>query len=145
MEAEQLKWTACPARERPLAAIGAVAIILAISAATWLSFGPAWAAGATIVLIAALNRFFFASEFSMDAEAITARYPLRRQQLRWADVRRFVHDRHGGYLSTRARPSRLDGYRGMHLLFGSDRGAVIEAIEHRVTPTVAEGGRACPG
>ena len=34
-----------------------------------------------------------------------------RQRLRWPDVRRFVHDAHGGYLSTRARPSTLDAFR----------------------------------
>ena len=40
-----------------------------------------------------------------DADGITARYPLRSQRCRWADVRRFMADAHGGYLSTRSRRS----------------------------------------
>jgi hypothetical protein len=83
---------------------------------------------ALLVLIAALNRFYFPSTFQLDKEGITARYPLRRKRERWDRLRRFVHDEYGGYLSSRAQPSRLDAYRGIHLLFGQQREAAIKHI-----------------
>ena len=87
-----------------------------------------WSAAALLVLVTALNRFYFRSRFQIDPEGITARYPLRSQRCRWADVRRFMVDAHGGYLATRSKRSWLDAYRGLHILFGRQRPAVIEQI-----------------
>lgn len=122
-------WRAHPARERSAAALLAVIVILAVCGAVLLSAGSVgWAAGSAVILVVALNRFFFPSRFAIDADGITASYPLRSQRMTWVGLRRFVFDRHGGYLSTRARRSWLDAYRGMHVLFGSSRDAVIERI-----------------
>ncbi len=130
-EAKQImSWRAHPARERRAHAVGAGVAILALSLATFAMFVHfAWAPLAAGLLVVSLNRFFFPSSFTIDEEGITAQYPLRRLRLRWIDVRRFVHDRNGGYLSTRARPSRLDAYRGMHLLFGEQREAIVQCIQ----------------
>ena len=84
-------------------------------------------------LVVALNRFFFPSRFRIDPEGITARFPFQTQRLRWAEIRRFVVDEHGGYLSTRSKLSRLDAYRGLHILFGRHRQAVIDSIRTHLT------------
>ncbi len=130
---EEFKWQAHPARERPRAALLAGAIIVALGAVVWVSFGAVWAVGSVLLLVASLSRFFLASRFSIDGDGISARYPLRRARLRWAEIRRFVQDHHGGYLSTRARPSRLDAYRGMHLLFGTQRQRAIQHLQAHLT------------
>ncbi len=128
-----LSWRAHPARERRAQAMGAWAVILALSFATYAMFNHvAWPLLAAGLLIISLNRYFFPSRFTIDEEGITARYPLRQLHLRWADVRRFVHDRNGGYLSTRARPSRLDAYRGMHLLFSEQRETIVQCIQRLI-------------
>lgn len=115
-----------------MAALGLV-IILSMCAAILLAFGPYWAVGSLFILMLSLNRFFLPSRFSMDACGITAQFPLRRKHLRWRDVRRFLHDRHGGYLSTRSRASRLDAFSGMHLMFGSQREEVMQRIRTGMT------------
>ncbi|MHC5024030.1 MAG: hypothetical protein ACYTGG_08970 [Planctomycetota bacterium] len=129
----EFSWRAHPARERGARTVAAVVIIAAASGGVVLAAGvPGWsvtlAVVAASVLVLATNRFFFPSRFTIDREGITARYPLRTMHRRWSDLRRFVHDRDGGYLSTRARASRLDGYQGMHILFGDQREAVIDRI-----------------
>ena len=116
-----------------MAAMAAGLIILAAAAMVWASFGVAWGLASAIVLVLALHRFFFPSRFSIDDEGIGARYLLRHQRLRWRDVRRLLHDEHGAYLSTRVRPSRLDAYVGMHILFGQHRDEVIRRIRERMT------------
>ncbi len=125
---EEFSWQAHPARERVGGALAGVGVIAAVGGAVYLSFGGGWSSLSVIVLVGALNRFFFPSRFTIDPDGITARYPLRNQRFRWGDLRRWAVDRHGCYLSTRARRSRLDAYRGMHVLFGRHREAVLEGI-----------------
>jgi hypothetical protein len=92
-----------------------VAVFAALTAV--LMQHPAWAVVAVLILLLMLNRFYFPSQFKIDDEGITALFPLRRQRLRWSELRWFRHDDQGGYLSTRIRPGWLDGRRGMHLVF----------------------------
>lgn len=128
-----LTWSAHPARERAAAtaiALGAVAA-LAVAAGV-LGGGVGWGLLAAAFLVLALNRFLLPSRFEIDDEGITARYPLRRQRARWTELRRVVHDRHGAFLSRRARPSRLDAFAGLHVLFGAERVRVLEAIRARL-------------
>ena len=75
-------WRAHPAHARPVAAMAAGLIILAVAAAVWVSFGVAWGLASAMVLVLALHRFFFPSRFSIDQEGIVAHYLLRHQRLR---------------------------------------------------------------
>lgn len=130
---EEFTWRAHPARERLPIAIAALMLVLAISIAIFISVDSYWWAGLSfLVLLVALNRFFFPSNFHINSQGITARYLLKTQKLAWKEIRRFILDSHGGYLSTRAIPSRLDPYRGMHILFGPHREAVVKQIRARL-------------
>ena len=125
----EFNWQAHPATERVGAALGAAATMVAAAAAIFVSFQSiAWSGLALAVLVLALNRFYFPSRFQIDSDGITARHPLRSQRFRWDDIRRFVVDARGGYLSTRSKRSWVDAHRGLHILFGSQREAVIEQI-----------------
>ncbi len=127
--AESYSWSAHPARERRGSAIISILVIAGLAyAAGRCGQHPGWSLLALLALVLALNRFFFPSHFTIDQGGITARYPLRRSRVEWRQLRRFVHDTRGGYLSTHATPSRLDPYRGLHLLFGNRRAGVIERI-----------------
>lgn len=134
----EFSWQAHPARERIGAAALALGVIGAVAGVVLLSFQSlAWATAACLVLLAALSRFFFPSRFMIDADGITARYLLRTQQIKWRDIRRFVQDDRGGYISTRAKRSWLDAYRGMHILFGTHRETVIKRIRARLADGAA--------
>ena len=123
------KWSAHPARERAVAALAASIAVLGFGALIGIASGAVgWGVVSVAVLLASLNRFFLPSRFSIDDDGITARYPLRSQRFRWGEIRRFIVDNRGGYLSTRARRSRFDAFSGMHVLFGPDRRSVIEHI-----------------
>jgi hypothetical protein len=134
-EPTQFSWCAHPARERRGPAIAGLAIVAAFAAAVWVAFGSTtWAVFSAVVLVAALNRFYFRSRFDIDADGITARFPLRTKRVRWADTRRFVVDDNGGFLSPRATRSRIDAWRGLHVLFGSQREPVIGRIRAHLAP-----------
>ena len=130
---DSFSWHAHPAVERRGAALRAAGVILIFAATIAWSFqSAAWGIFSLVALVAALHRFFFPSRFTIDAEGITARYPLRTLHLDWSAVRRLVTDGRGAYLSTRRRRSWLDGYRGMHVLFGRDRAAVVARLKARL-------------
>ena len=126
---EEFSWHAHPASERKSAATAASFVVLAIASAVWISSQSLLLVGLGVaMLLAALNRFFLRSRFSIDQNGITARFPLRIQRLKWRDTRRFLVDERGGYLSSRSKRSWLDAYRGLHVLFGSHRTQVIARI-----------------
>jgi hypothetical protein len=127
-----VSWTAHPARQRPRAAIAAATIVLLVGMATWFSFGEFWGIGAVVILTASLNRFFLPSRFEVNEHGFVARFPLRTQRIEWREVRRFVTDEHGGYLSTRAVASRMDAFRGVHLLFGAERQTIVDRIPTQI-------------
>ncbi len=107
-----------------------VGVIFVLAAVIWLTTNAMYSVLAVVILVVALNRFFFPSRFQLDDDGITARYPLGRSRLEWSDVRRFVHGPDGAFLATRAVSGRYDR-RGVHLLFGSGdagRDAVVPQI-----------------
>lgn len=129
---ESFAWSAHPARERPVAASIAVVVILALGAAASFTFGWMWGGVSVVVLVLSLNRFFLPSRFVMTDRGIVAHYPLCRVERQWQDIRRFLHDATGGYLSTRSRATRMDAFSGMHVLFGRNREEIIAQIRQHL-------------
>ena len=128
-----LSWQVHPARNRPgiaLCAAGVIALAAWICADLMEHFG--WAVLAVVVLVVGANRFFFPTRYELDDEGITARFPLKTSRYRWAELRRFVYDRSGGFLSPRAKRSFLDEYRGISLLFPDDSQEIIQEICNRL-------------
>lgn len=131
VETEQdLIWRVHPARERPVAAVFA---LLVIAAVCWLVAllmeSPWWAILPAVFFLLTLQRFFFPNEFRIDREGITAESAFAKTRFHWSEIRRFRHDEHGGFLSTRRRSSMFDGFRGMHLVFQNNHDQVVARIQ----------------
>jgi hypothetical protein len=125
-------WSVHPMRERPPLALAAILIITLAATLCGALAGPLYSLLAVLLLIAALNRFFFPSKFTLDDHGLTAEHPWRTTRIAWSEVRRFNHDRHGGYLSRRKNASRWDAYRGVHILFGANGEEAVREIDaHR--------------
>jgi hypothetical protein len=107
-------------------------LILALAGAVFVSAGPAWGIVTVLVLVLALNRFYFPSRFVIDRHGVAARYLLSRKRYEWSAVRRFLWDSRGAWLSTRGRRSWLDAHSGLTVLFGSHRQEVIQLIRRHM-------------
>lgn len=130
---KEFAWRAHPARERLGSAIAVSFVILGIILAIYYSFESiTWSVISLIVLVLSLNRFFFPSQFKVDNNGITAKYFFSRQRYDWKDIRRYLSDRYGVYLSTRRQSSRFDSFRGMNILFGQNREEVLKQIQAKV-------------
>jgi hypothetical protein len=137
--APELAWSAHPFRERLLAGTLSSLLILALSATIYVSFGSlAWSILAVVVLVLALNHFYFPSRFVIDEDGITARYLLSRKHYQWSSVRGFLWDRRGAYLSTRGRRSWLDAYSGLTVLFGPNQAEVMKLIRRHMDEATSQ-------
>ena len=136
---EILSWRVHPFRERFGAACFAVSVLLAMAwLAAELMQSLWWAVMAVLFLAASLNRFFLPSEFQIDNDGVTVRSFFKVSRLRWLQIRRFLHDKHGGFLSTRTKASFFESFRGIHLLFGENREAVVNRIRSHMNMEDAE-------
>ncbi|MCK5330345.1 MAG: hypothetical protein KAK01_02975 [Candidatus Marinimicrobia bacterium] len=130
---DQFSWQAHPARQKQTNMVIAIVVISAIAILVYLlSNTLLWSTFSALVLIIALQRFFFPSRFKIDSKGITAQYFIGKKYFDWQYIRRFNYDVNGGYLSTRKIPTRLDAYRGMHLYFNEDRTEIIKRIEEKI-------------
>jgi hypothetical protein len=131
--APELSWKAHPFKERHLAGILTSLLILALGASIFVATGSlAGSVLGILVLVLALNRFYFPSRFEIDPEGISAHYLLSRERYEWSSVRRFLWDRRGAYLSTRARASWLDAYRGLTVLYGAHQAEIMKLIRRHM-------------
>ena len=134
----RMVWRVWPARERVGKSVFALVLIFltavvvgmyACGSGGTVMEGVLWGVGSLIVFGLTLSSYFFPSEFVIDEEGIVAKFPMRQKRMKWRDIRRFVHRDGLGYLSTRSRVSRLDGYRGISIRFGDDEEKVAGRIE----------------
>jgi hypothetical protein len=126
----EFQWTVHPARERPVAAVGAAAIIALFAGATYVfSERESWALFVTGVFCLAMNRFFFPTVYRFTADGVAARFPLlRTRTLSWSEARRIDLGSHAAWISPCRRRSWREHRRGVHILFGRRRERVLREL-----------------
>ena len=130
---KDLVWQAHPARERPGMTLALVAFLAALFAAVWLAFRePLFVALSVAVLGSALAPWFLPTTYRLDDGGASERRAGWKRARRWAEVRRVDADPRGATLSPFDRPSWLDPYRGMRLLFAGNRDEVLAALEEKL-------------
>jgi hypothetical protein len=137
-----LTWRVHPARHRLRTTCFVFVIIGALA---WLSADLMndfwWAVIACLVVGVSLRNFLLPGEFRIDSAGVSVRRLAWTRCYPWRDVRRFLHDANGGFISPRARSSVMDLFRGMHLVFDGNRELVVAAVERsmRVSSTCNDG------
>ncbi len=144
---DQFVWRAHPARDRLTAATAGMVVIVAVGVLVVAichldGLSPTisifWGFAAMGFVLATVSRFYFPSRFVLDDSGIIADYPLRTMRLRWSDVRRFAFDGRGGVLSRRARPSVIDGFQSIALIFPPEsRDDAIQRIRGRIPANIS--------
>jgi len=128
-----LQWRVHPARDRLAAAFFALTVIAVVAMLSAALMQSLWWGGLAFAFqMVTLRRFFLPSEFRLDGEGVSASNVWSKQRYRWGEIRRFLCDGRGGFLSTCRQNSMLDLFRGMHLLFDDDRETVIARINERI-------------
>jgi hypothetical protein len=127
-----------PARDQPLRLALALTLIAAVVASLAAAWGGAlFAALGAFVLLAAIAPFLFPTRYRLSEEGVEAEFLGQKRARPWREIRRVVPDRNGVLLSPFARPSLLDGPRGLYLRVGArapEREAVLAYVRAHVTP-----------
>ena len=110
-------WVSHPLREEPAAKSAAlVVVILGVSLIVGMSFqSGAFAFVALALLVVAMARYFFATRYVLDEAGVGISHLGVRRHYAWAQFRRVARHPNGVFLSTFAKPHRLDPFRGQFL------------------------------
>lgn len=124
----EMQWKSCPAKMYPKKAFLGWFIIIIVGffiSTTSVIMGI----GLTAILIATQATFLFTSSFVITGEGVVAKYPIRKKQYTWEQIRRVKFFKDACFLFSRKKPSNMDGWSGMTLFYGDKRDAVVEAIK----------------
>ncbi len=94
---------------------------------------PGLAALAVVMIAAAVAPFWLPTRYRIDDGGIEERRWPRRRRRSWPELRRVEVGPRALLVSPFARPSWLDRYRGMVIMFdGGDRAAIVAAVRARI-------------
>lgn len=130
---EPLRWTAHPAAERPRAAVGLVAILLAIGVAGWSWSGsPLFAVVGMLLVTGFMLGFLVPTSYEAGDEGVRIAFLGRTRLVKWSSVRNLYVHATGVHLSPFDKPSPLDPFRGAFVLYGRERDRVLATLRARV-------------
>ena len=141
---EGLTWTACPVRDEWPGSLLKVALLAAIVALLFLSFGNLGWIGLALLLLA-LARYFLPTRYEFTAEGITVTFAGAAKLRKWSACRRYYPHAMGVHISPFEKPSALDPFRGVFLRFHSNREEVIAFLEKAGLRKGEKGGATPPG
>lgn len=129
---ETLEWVSFPMKERPLATVALVVIMLTASAAAAYVMGNSWWGLLGLALLfLSMWSYFLPVRFTMDENGIRKKSLFGEETKRWKDVRNIVPDSHGVLLSPFREPTRLAKFRGLSVQFSGNGKEVLEFIRSR--------------
>lgn len=132
-----LAWTAHPARSRPRDLALVAAALFLTTGAVLASLQSAFlAALAAVIIVVSIAPFLFPTHYRLSERGVEERRLGMRRARAWRDLRRVQIGARAALVSPFARPSWLDRYRGLLLLFdGADREAVVAELRRRIGET----------
>jgi len=129
-EGSKIEWKVFLAKEHPLKTILVIIFLLMISFLIFLYFGSFLLFLSLLILFGALNPYFIPIEYEFNEKDIVVKkfyYTLKRP---WNEFRRVEELRNGILLSPFKKRGFLDHFRGVHILFPSDKKLRIKILNY---------------
>ncbi len=131
---ERFRWSAWPARERPVHA----AVLLACVAVLGVVVKQATndgvlAVAAPLFVLLSVSSWLLPTGYRLTDEALEVRSLGVTRVRPWAEMRRMAVDEAGIFLSPFDRPHWLEAYRGVRLLTGGNRDQVVAFVEAKLS------------
>jgi hypothetical protein len=132
-EGEVLVWTTHPIKRKPLVAVLVTVFILVVGFLVLITTeSKAFGTLALVVLFASLAKFYLPTRYRLNDKHITVKTTTQTMRKRWSQYRSFYPDRNGVLLSPFMRPSRLENFRGLYLIFEDNREAVTRFVQSHI-------------
>jgi hypothetical protein len=136
-----LRWSVLPAKKSPRKTWAVVLFLSALLTAVYLLYGPFAVALGAALLILSLLPFFLKTKYEFNDDGFVVKKPYSSLRKEWSNFRSYYPDKNGVLLSPFAKPSRLENFRGVYIMFGGKKDEILEFIEKkiaRVTETESE-------
>jgi len=135
-----LEWKCHPATRKPWVTIGVSIFILVISMLVFASTdSKGFSFIALLIMFASLAKFYFPTKYRLTDEKISIKTTTQTLHKEWSIYRSFYPDKNGVLLSPFVRPTRMENFRGLYIMFSNNRDEVINYVEsHIVSDTTEE-------
>ncbi len=130
-----LEWRCHPARRRIWVTVGVTLLIfvtggLVFTATSSKAFGVI----AMVVMFMSLAKFYMPTKYRLTDEHFMVKTTTQTLQKEWSLYRSYYVDKNGVLLSPFVRPSRLENFRGLYLMFNNNRDEVVRFVKDHITP-----------
>lgn len=99
---------------------------------SFLTSSSLFGVSSSLLLLGSLRHFFLRTRYTIDGHGVSVSCLGVETRRTWPRLRRFRHDDAGAFLSTRARPSLLDTFNGLHLTWAGNKKKVVPVIEQYI-------------
>jgi hypothetical protein len=130
-----MEWISHPAKERPLATVAYIFVILVSGtlATMVMDNNPWWGLIGAAVLFLSGWSYFLPTRFQMNTEGIQKKSLFGTEVKTWNQVKSIVPDNYGVLLSPFPEPTRLAKFRGLSVQYSGNREEVLEFIREHTT------------
>ena len=133
MNGTVLEWRCHPATRKPLVTTGVTTLILVTGILVFFATASkAFGLIATLVMFASLAKFYFPTFYRLTDEKIMVKTTTQTLHKEWSIYRSYYPDKNGVLLSPFVRPSRLENFRGLYIMFNKNREEVIEFVKTHI-------------
>ena len=130
---ECLEWSVFPFLENIRRSVIVVVIVAAVAALVYLAFKDVFLVILSVaILFASLHAYFTRTRYRLDESGVAVRTLSVKTAKPWKHFKRYYADDRGITLSPFAEPSRLEPFRSVRLLYGSNKDEVVAFVSKRI-------------
>ncbi len=135
-----LEWSVFPFKENLMRSAAVVAVIAAAGTVVYAAFrDPFLAVLAVALLAASLFSYFTRTTYRLDDEEVVVKSSVGRTAKRWSYFKRYHADAKGITLSPFEKKTRLEPFRSIRLLYGSERDEVVAFVAKKLDGATGSG------
>lgn len=128
-----LEWTCHPVKRKPLvSALVTLFIFVVVALVYYTTASRAFGVLAAVVMLASLAKFYFPTTYRLTHDRITIKTTTQTLRKDWSIYRSCYPDKNGILLSPFIRPSRLENFRGVYLMFNNNRDEVTSFVKAHI-------------
>ena len=132
-EGPRLSWKCHPATRKPLVTISVTLFVLLITAAVFYSTNShTFAVLTLLIMFGSLAKFYFPTSYTLTDEGIIIKTTTQTLHKAWSLYRSFYPDKNGILLSPFVRPTRLENFRGLYIMFHNNKDEVTAFVKAHI-------------
>lgn len=140
---EVLEWSVFPFKENSRRSVLVVVVIVAVGAIVYLAFrDPFLVLLSVAILMASLFSYFTRTTYRLDDEEVVIKSSVGKTAKRWSYFKRYYPDKKGITLSPFETKTRLEPFRSIRLLYGSEKDEVVAFVAKKLDGTADSGSAA---